>query len=211
MTTSPAQPPTTVLSHWTDGLTADDAARVAAAYGAARTTSTRRVYAHAWRQWERWCGTRGTRGTRGIRGLPALPGDPAPVCAYLAERAAIGITVATLNVRLRPSHVNRSHGTDPIAHSSVRQVRMGLRRLLRHRPATPGTSALGRRAPADPRPNRPDPADRRPRHRDHPARLRRPPAPLELTDLHRADVEHKTAGLLPWASPRSVETSPLRR
>ncbi|MEP6816458.1 MAG: hypothetical protein ABI873_12990 [Marmoricola sp.] len=103
------------------GLTDDDAARVATALSAARTESTRAVYAHAWSQWERWCAT---------RGAAALPADPGAVCAYLAERAENGITVATLNVACSAiGHVHRQHGLDdPIAHPSVRQVRLGLRR-----------------------------------------------------------------------------------
>jgi hypothetical protein len=52
------------------GLTEVDAARIAAAISAARTESTRTVYAHAWRQRQRqrehWCAA---------RGLAPLPGD----------------------------------------------------------------------------------------------------------------------------------------
>jgi hypothetical protein len=64
------------------GLSDADAERIAAAIGAARTESTRRVYAYLWGQWARWCTT---------RGLNPLPGDPAALCAYLTERAAAGI------------------------------------------------------------------------------------------------------------------------
>jgi len=102
-------------------LSEADLARIAAAHEAARTVSTRTVYGYTWRQWERWCAE---------RGIPALPGDPAALCAYLAERAAHGITVASLNVACSAiGHTHRSHGVaDPVAHESVRQVRAGLRR-----------------------------------------------------------------------------------
>ena len=63
------------------GLTDADAERVAAAIAAARTETTRHVYALIWAQWERWCASRGT---------PALPGDPLALCAYLTERAEAG-------------------------------------------------------------------------------------------------------------------------
>ncbi|MGA8248953.1 MAG: hypothetical protein WB797_18750, partial [Nocardioides sp.] len=49
------------------GLTDADAERIAAAIAAARTETTRHVYALIWAQWDRWCASRGT---------PALPGDP---------------------------------------------------------------------------------------------------------------------------------------
>jgi hypothetical protein len=56
------------------------------AIDAARTESTRRVYAYLWGQWARWCTT---------RGLNPLPGEPAALCAYLTERAAAGIAVSS--------------------------------------------------------------------------------------------------------------------
>jgi hypothetical protein len=63
------------------GLTESDAARITAAISAARTESTRHVYALLWAQWERWCRS---------RGIPALPGDPLALYAYLTERAEAG-------------------------------------------------------------------------------------------------------------------------
>jgi hypothetical protein len=42
-------------------LTAADADRIAAAISAARTESTRRVYAYTWGQWARWCAARDLR------------------------------------------------------------------------------------------------------------------------------------------------------
>ncbi|MFC7725461.1 tyrosine-type recombinase/integrase [Nocardioides sp. GCM10028917] len=123
----------TDAGHTDAGLTDADHARIAAAHAAARTASTRTVYRYAWRQWQRWCAD---------RGLPALPGDPAAVGAYLAERAAHGITMATLDVACSAiGHQHRSHGVaNPTTHESVRQVRAGLRRTYGtapHRQARP--------------------------------------------------------------------------
>lgn len=44
-----------------DGLTVEDAQRIAAALSAAHADSTRATYAHMWRVWERWCTHRGGR------------------------------------------------------------------------------------------------------------------------------------------------------
>jgi integrase len=120
------------------------------------------------------------------------------VCAYLAERAAAGTTVATLNVACSAiGHVHRSHGVDdPIAHPSVRKVRMGLRRtygIAPRRQARPLSVAELRQILA---------------HIDRtwPIGIRDTAILLlgyagalrrsELTDVLLADVEHKTAGLL---------------
>jgi integrase len=102
-------------------LTEADADRIAAAIDAARTESTRRVYAYTWGQWARWCAA---------RNLTPLPGDPAALCAYLTERAAEGIAVSSLDLACTAiRHVHRMHGAaDPVASETVRQVRLGLRR-----------------------------------------------------------------------------------
>lgn len=183
--TTPAIPPAADLP----GLTDQDAARVAAAYDAARTESTRVVYAHAWRQWERWCAA---------RGISSLPGDPTALCAYLAERAATGIAIASLNVACSAiGHIHRNHGADdPVAHPSVHQVRMGLRRtygLAPRRQARPLSVAEIRQILLGIDPARPIGV------RDtaiillgFAGALRR----SELTALTLADVEFKTAGLL---------------
>jgi integrase len=103
------------------GLSDADAERIAAAIGAARTESTRRVYAYIWGQWARWCTT---------RGLNPLPGDPAALCACLTERAAAGIAVSSLDLACTAiRHVHRMHDApDPVASPTVRQVRLGIRR-----------------------------------------------------------------------------------
>jgi hypothetical protein len=83
MTTSPLyllprNPPAPLPAALPNGLTSDDADRIAEAIAAARTESTRKIYAYTWGQWARWCAG---------RGLASLPGDPAALCAYLTERA----------------------------------------------------------------------------------------------------------------------------
>lgn len=102
-------------------LTDADADRIAAAIDAARTQSTRRVYAYTWGQWARWCTA---------RNLSPLPGDPAALCAYLTQRAAEGIAVSSLDGACTAiRHVHRMHGApDPVTSETVRQVRLGLRR-----------------------------------------------------------------------------------
>jgi len=103
------------------GLTDADAARITAAIAAARSETTRTVYAQSWRQWERWCAA---------RGIPALPGDPLALCAYLTERAEGGKATGTLDMSCTAiRHVHRMTGAeDPVASEAVRQVRRGLMR-----------------------------------------------------------------------------------
>ncbi len=55
------------------GLTDLDATRITAAISAARTESTRHVYALVWSQWERWCSTRGMPPGRSEAGRRAGP------------------------------------------------------------------------------------------------------------------------------------------
>lgn len=103
------------------GLTDTDAARITAAIAAARSETTRTVYAQVWSQWERWCIA---------RGIPALPGDPLALCAYLTERAEAGKATGTLDMACTAiRHVHRmSRVEDPVASEVVRQVRRGLMR-----------------------------------------------------------------------------------
>jgi len=121
---TPAERPTCTTAPATafpTGLNDIDAVRIASAISAAHAESTRLVYAHTWRVWERWCGT---------RGVCPLPGDPAALAAYLAERAAEGIAVKSLDLACTAiRHVHRLSGLDnPAEHETVRQVRLGLRR-----------------------------------------------------------------------------------
>jgi integrase len=105
----------------THGLTVEDLARVAAATEAARAPSTRYVYALQWRAWQRWCAT---------RDLDPLPADPAGVAAYLADRTASGLTVASVDLTcsaIRDAHLAAGLA-NPTDHPIVRRVRDGLRR-----------------------------------------------------------------------------------
>lgn len=79
VSTSALTPPTTTvvpatLPELPAGLTAADASRITEAISAARTESTRRLYALVWGQWQRWCQD---------RGVCALPGDPLALCVHL--------------------------------------------------------------------------------------------------------------------------------
>jgi hypothetical protein len=140
------------------GLTDADGERIAAAMAAARTESTRHVYAGVWSRWERWCAG---------RGVPVLPSDPLAVCAYLTEQAAQGRAMGTLDLICTViRHVHRTcdlHNlTDALA---VRQVRRGLRRTYGSAPrrlarplsveesarSSTASSAPPRSAPATPR------------------------------------------------------------
>lgn len=138
----PSPPPPVGLSP--GALTAADIDRIAAAVDAARTESTRRVYAYTWGLWARWCAA---------HRLCPLPGDPAALCAYLTERAAAGIAISSLDgdcTAIR--HVHRMHEVaDPVASETVRQVRPSRAAPhLRHRPAPPRPPPVHRRHRADP-------------------------------------------------------------
>jgi hypothetical protein len=130
-----------------DGLTVDDALRIAEAVASTLAQSTQRVYGHGWRQWERWCSTRQSS---------ALPASPAMICAYLTERASAGALVPTLDLAVgASSYAHRSRGLDdPTLSEAVRQVRRGLRRTVGTAQTT-GTAAGHQRHPPDPRAHRP--------------------------------------------------------
>lgn len=110
-------------SHARPGLTARDAARVAAAIEAELAPSTRIVYASAWHKWEEWCEA---------RGIVAMPSDPDALAAYLAERAEEGLTYASIDIACcAVSYRHRQHGlSDPTADPTLRRVRRGLRRII---------------------------------------------------------------------------------
>ncbi|MDF1605813.1 hypothetical protein [Nocardioides sp. YIM 152315] len=169
------------------GLTEADAQRVAAAFVAARAPSTRALYARLWGVWERWCTA---------RGLVSLPGDPGALCAYLAERAAGGTAVVSLDVCCSAiRHTHRIHGhPDPVAHESVRQVRAGLRRTYGTAPrrqARPLTVAELHQILARLDPDRPgDARDAAIILLGYAGALRR----SELAALALADIEHHPTG-----------------
>ncbi|MDQ3527981.1 MAG: tyrosine-type recombinase/integrase [Actinomycetota bacterium] len=171
------------------GLTEVDAARITAAISAARTESTRHVYALVWSQWERWCDA---------RGIPALPGDPLALCAYLTERAEAGKATGTLDMACTAiRHVHRMSGAeDPVASEAVRQVRRGLMRTYGAAPrrlARPLTvdeirqivGAIDRTTPIGVR-------DTAIIFLGYASAMRR----AELVALTLGDIEHKPAGLL---------------
>jgi integrase len=106
-----------------EGVTVDDALRIAEAVASTLAASTRRVYGHGWRRWERWCAD---------RDVDPIPAAPALVCAYLTERASEGALVPTLDLAIGAiSYAHRSRGLDdPTLTEAVRQVRRGLRRIV---------------------------------------------------------------------------------
>jgi site-specific recombinase XerD len=125
----PSTLPGTRADLWT-GLNDDDANRIASALAATHADTTRKAYAHAWSQWLRWCAA---------RGIVPFPAEPAPVCAYLTERAGQGVSLATIDLACSAiGHQHRVNGvTDPIDHDAVRQIRRGLRRIVGTAPRRP--------------------------------------------------------------------------
>ena len=81
------------------GLTDADADRIVAAFGNARTESTRAVYAGAWRRWERWCASRGIAGLPGEPNRCSVPRMTEPLgCRGLAAGRAAIIPVAARSI-----------------------------------------------------------------------------------------------------------------
>ncbi|MGH3414661.1 MAG: site-specific integrase [Marmoricola sp.] len=120
---APTLPVPTLATDLPDGLTVEEAIRIAEAISATHAESTRAVYRCMWGQWERWCQA---------RGVVPMPASPAMICAYLTDRAGDGVAVGTLDMDCGAiSYEHRRHGLeDPILSDAVRQVRRGLRRLI---------------------------------------------------------------------------------
>ena len=95
-------------------------AAIAAALERSRRPATRRAYACAWKQFQAWAEA---------EGLESLPADPVVVAAYLAQRAADGLSVASL--ALDRKAIRHYHGKaglpTPTASEGVRQTFAGLR------------------------------------------------------------------------------------
>jgi len=93
---------------------------IAAALERSRRPATRRAYACAWNQFRTWAEA---------EGLESLPSDPVVVAAYLAQRAADGLSVASLELdRKAIGHYHRKAGLpSPTSSEGVRQTLAGLR------------------------------------------------------------------------------------
>ena len=172
-----------------DGLTVEDALRIAEAVASTLAESTRHVYGHGWRQWERWCSARQTT---------ALPASPAMICAYLTQRASEGALVPTLDLAIGAiSYAHRSRGLDdPTLAEAVRQVRRGLRRIVGTAPrrqARPlDTDDIRQILEAIERSTAKGARDAAIILLGFASALRR----SELANLDLADVDHKPAGVL---------------
>lgn len=184
-----------------DFLTETDRTRIRAALLASHAPSTRQIYATLWARWQTWCTA---------RGITALPADPVAVCAYLTERAAAGIAIASLDVACSAiGYRHREAGqANPIHDPTVERLRAGLRRsygTTPRRTAHPLTTAEIARIVTT-------------IDRDHPRGARDTALILlgyaaalrvgELAALTLADLTHRPDGLL--LRIRAAKTDPTR-
>ena len=98
------------------------------------SASTRRNYEGAWRLFARWAGR---------EGFSALPAKPETVAAYLAERAADGLSPASLRMdraAIRHHHSEAGHA-NPADNEGVRRVMRGLTRRAAQEGRTPRQAA----------------------------------------------------------------------
>lgn len=93
----------------------------------AKAASTRRAYAHAWREFSAWCAE---------RQAPAMPASPVTVAGYLTALAESGQRVATIDSkRAGVSFAHRAvRQVDPTKDEEVRLVMAGIRRELGRAP-----------------------------------------------------------------------------
>ena len=95
-------------------------AAIADALEHSRRPATRRAYASVWKQFRAWAAD---------EGLESLPADPLTVAAYLAHRAAAGLSMSSLAMdRKAISYYHRTAGLpNPTASEGVRQTLAGLK------------------------------------------------------------------------------------
>ena len=185
-TANPAQP-----IELPDGLTVQDALRIAEAVNSTLAESTRRVYDLGWKRWERWCAT---------RGIPTAPGVASADLRLPDRRASDGASgphpgprrrrdlVPPPGPRLRRPHRRRGGPAGAPRTATHR----------RHRTPTPSPTPRRRRPPPDPRSRRPCHCQGCSRRRDRPARLRLRPAGLRARrpDPRRRRVQARRSSAL---------------
>ena len=108
--------------------------RVVDAAQESHSAVTRRIYLAAWRRFETWADP------EGVCPIPALPET---VAAYLAERAANGLSPASLRLdraAIRYHHTDAGHA-NPADNEGVRRVLRGLTRRAAREGRTPRQAA----------------------------------------------------------------------
>ena len=118
----------------TPTLRQQHARRVVDAARDSNSAVTRRNYLAAWRRLSEWADR---------EGLGAIPASPGPVTAYLAERAANGLSPASLRMdraAIRHHHTDAGHA-HPADNKDVRRVLRGLTRLAPREGRTPRQAA----------------------------------------------------------------------
>ena len=100
-------------------LTTDQEAAILDALDASRAKATKRVYKSAWGRFVSWADA---------QGYDALPAAPETVAAYLARRAASGLSPASMKLdraAIRDAHRSASR-PDPTQHPGVANVARGI-------------------------------------------------------------------------------------
>ena len=108
--------------------------RVVDAAEESHSAITRRNYLAAWRRFSEWADR---------EGLGAMPASPETVATYLAERAANGLSPASLRMdraAIRHHHSEAGHA-NPADNEGVRRVMRGLTRRAAHEGRTPRQAA----------------------------------------------------------------------
>ena len=126
-------PPTTTRAN-VPALKPEHVDAIADAAAAAHSASTRRNYSAAWRRFAEWAER---------EGHTAKPAAPETVAAYLADRAATGMSIASLRLdaaAVRHAHESAGH-VSPTAHVGVKRVLRGLTRKAAQAGHTPRQAA----------------------------------------------------------------------